>query len=214
MHQLFGRVQQFREAFSRGVHEERKRVARDLHDDVGAKLLTLVYAAETEQHADLARETLQELRDVIRGLEQTNYTLVTTLAELRRETERRCIPHELEMKWSMPEPLVDQPLQSRQHSNLQRIVREAVTNALRHSDADRLHVTVRQREAELLIQISNDKVRGTDGAKESPGRGMRNISSRAQELGGVAEWHTGEGALLGGYTVEVRIPVSEGKENE
>jgi signal transduction histidine kinase len=207
MHQLFSRIQSFRQAFHDGVHEERRRVARDLHDDVGAKLLTLVYSAETEHQADLARATLQELRDVIRGLEHTDYTLGTTLGELQRETQQRCEAHKVALQWHAPKRLHDCPFDARQHSNLQRMVREAVSNALRHSDATRLQIDIGQTQTELTLQVSNDNPRHDSGKSDKPGRGMRNIKSRAEELGGTAEWRQGSASLLGGYSVEIIIPL-------
>lgn len=214
VHQLFGRIQSFRQAFNDGVHEERRRVARDLHDDVGAKLLSLVYAADNEQQADLARETLQELRDVIRDLERAHYSLSATLDELQMETLRRCEPHRVTLQWQQPVRLHDYPMESRQHSNLQRIVREAVTNALRHSDATVLQIDITQSATQLTLQVSNDNHRSEHHKKDKPGRGMRNIRSRAEELNGTVEWRRGAASRLGGYTVEVAIPLGGLMEHE
>jgi signal transduction histidine kinase len=205
IHRIFCHIQAFREAFSLGVQEERQRLARDLHDDVGARLLSLVYAANEGTQADLARETLQELRAVIRDLEHKDYSLSATLTELRSETARRCRERGVKLQWQQPDPLHEHPLEARQHANLQRMVREAVSNALRHSDASRLQIIVQQEAEQLSLQISNDNVRFDDGTPHRPGRGMRNIRSRAEELGGHAEWLMGEAAPLGGYTVNITI---------
>lgn len=207
VHKLFSRVQHFREAFNDGVHEERRRVARDLHDDVGAKLLTLVYSADTEEQASLARETLQELRDVIRNLEQSDYLLGATLDELHRETARRCESHKVKLLWTQPERLKNYPLASRQHSNLQRMVREIVTNALRHSAADILQIEIDQGDKALSLAISNNNVDFNKTEKHKAGRGMRNIRSRAEELDGLAEWRLGEESVLNGYTVKITMPM-------
>jgi signal transduction histidine kinase len=209
IHQLFCRIQAFRDAFADGVQQERRRLARDLHDDVGARLLTLVYSAGDETQADLARETLSELRSVIRDLESRHNTLLKTLAELRAETARRSESHGVELEWRQDDALEDLPLEARQHANLKRILREAVSNALRHSQASRLQVDVGMDGVRLILQISNDDADKDGDEDPSPGRGIHNIRSRAEELGGGAAWWMGEESLLGGCTVRVELPVQE-----
>ncbi len=214
LHILFNRIQSFRQAFNDGVLEERRRLARDLHDDVGAKVLTLVYSAESEQQADVARETLQELRDVIRNLEHAHYSLSHSLGEMHRETLQRCNAREMKLLWNSTGNLSDCVLEPRQQSNLVRIVREAVTNALRHSDTDTLQIDIEQSPAQIRLYISNNHARLDEKTAHKPGRGMSNIQSRARELGGSAEWRLGEESLLGGYTVVITIPFGEQVENE
>ncbi|MCA1979081.1 MAG: histidine kinase, partial [Thiobacillus sp.] len=73
----------------RAVGEERERIYRDLHDDVGAKLLSLVYRAGTPEDASLARSALQDLRDVVSTVQPENLTLEALGADWRAECERR-----------------------------------------------------------------------------------------------------------------------------
>ena len=49
------------------TQKERKRIAADLHDDLGAKLLTIVHTSESERISTLAREALEEMRLSVRG---------------------------------------------------------------------------------------------------------------------------------------------------
>ncbi len=209
IHQLFCKIHEFRRAFASGVEVERQRVARDLHDDVGARLLTLVYSAADDRQADLARETLQELRSVIRNLEHKEHSLVAALTELRLETVRRCEVSEVALNWNQPAGLNEHPLEARTLSNLQRIVREAVSNALRHGRGKTMQIDVVLKAEQLQIQVSDDG-EGTTEAAPKEGRGMRNIRSRAAEVGGSARWHFGKEAMLGGYTVEITIPLQGG----
>ena len=53
------------ESREQAASQERERIYSDLHDDLGAKLLSLVYRAESPVQADLARAILQDLRDVV-----------------------------------------------------------------------------------------------------------------------------------------------------
>ena len=50
------------------TERERKRIAADPHDDLGAKLLTIVHTSESERISTLAREALEEMRLSVRGL--------------------------------------------------------------------------------------------------------------------------------------------------
>ncbi|MDH3354855.1 MAG: histidine kinase [Chromatiales bacterium] len=207
VHQLFCHIQKFRDAFADGVHEERRRLARDLHDDVGARLLSLVYSATNERNEDLARETLGELRTVIHDLEIKSYSLVLILSELRMETAERCEHHNVILKWHQTDKIDEYLLEARQHANLKRILRETVTNALRHSSASNLEIDVMVEDRCLTLKISNDNVHFDANSPHKPGRGMRNISSRVEELGGSVEWLMDKASLLGGYTVRILIPL-------
>ena len=73
-------AEESRGAYERGSTEERRRIARDLHDDVGAKLLSLVYRAGDRGSADLARSALQDLRDVVSHTQHEQLTLEEALA--------------------------------------------------------------------------------------------------------------------------------------
>src|SRR3546814_19745644 len=61
----------------------------DLHDDIGAKLTTLVHALEKPEHADLVRAVVQDFRDIVSRTQQDACTLLEALAQMREETEQR-----------------------------------------------------------------------------------------------------------------------------
>ena len=125
------------------------------------------------------------------------------------ETMSRCNAHDVELQWWQAQDLKDCVLDARQHANLKRIVREAVSNALRHSQTSTLRVEIEANLVHLTLQISNDSVETGQESASSSGRGTHNIRSRTEELGGAARWLVGEGARLGGYTVVVEIPLKE-----
>ena len=68
------------------TEKERKRIAADLHDDLGAKLLTIVHTSESERISTLAREALEEMRLSVRGLTGKPVRLADALADWRAET--------------------------------------------------------------------------------------------------------------------------------
>lgn len=90
---------------------ERERIYRDLHDDVGAKLLGLVISAQRAnlpREADLARSALQDLRDVVSRSAQPVTTLGDLVADWRAETEQRLNPLGIILDWRIP--LEDMPM--------------------------------------------------------------------------------------------------------
>ncbi len=71
------------------TEKERKRIAGDLHDDLGAKLLTIVHTSESERISTLAREALEEMRLSVRGLTGKAVRLADALADWRAEIVSR-----------------------------------------------------------------------------------------------------------------------------
>lgn len=180
---LFRHVHEFRHAFQEGVSNERQRVARDLHDDVGAQLLSLVYRAENEANADLARSTLHELRSVIHGLESPAYALSAAFGDWHVEIRARCKDAGIRLKWEQPQLRSEIILNARQRMNLRRIFREIVTNSIRHSRTNQLDVVMDVKDDHLHAMITDYGI-GFDPDKVQKGRGLRNMELRAQELGG------------------------------
>ena len=182
--------------------EERERIYRDLHDDIGAKLLSLAIRAKTPEEADIARSALQDLRDVVSRSSRPDAPLTDLLADWRAEIEGRCASAALRLVWNQPDDLPDRNLVAAEALNLGRILRESVSNVLRHAQAHSLVVGVHFAEGRYQISLEDDG----RGQPKAPGRGMRNMRARAAQLGGEIEWVWGER----GCRVEVRLPGASG----
>ncbi len=185
------------------VVQERERIYSDLHDDLGAKLLTLIYRAESPVQADLARAILQDLRDVVTRSRGTPGTLADVLADIRSEAMHRLAAVGLGLDWDDPGDLPDPLLDTGDALHLHRIVREAISNTIRHAQARHLRIRVRAREGELLLELTDD---GSGVSNEVPlGSGMRNMRNRADELEGSIDWLAG---TQGGAKVLLRMPLA------
>lgn len=183
--------------------QERERIYSDLHDDLGAKLLTLIYRAESPVQADLARAILQDLRDVVTRSRGTPGTLADVLADIRSEAMHRLAAVGLGLDWDDPGDLPDPLLDTGDALHLHRIVREAISNTIRHAQARHLRIRVRAREGELLLELTDD---GSGVSNEVPlGSGMRNMRNRADELEGSIDWLAG---TQGGAKVLLRMPLA------
>lgn len=186
------------------VAEERERIYRDLHDDVGAKLLSLVYRASRPEDADLARSALSDLREVVSRTGSDSFMIEDLAADWRSECEQRLREAGIEVQWRQVLPPEDLELSQPQALNLGRILREAVSNVIRHAEADQVQVVIEWRGHRLALEI-RDNGKGHRGNAAPPsGRGLRNMETRAARLGG--ELARGNGSQ-GGYGVRLTMPL-------
>lgn len=183
---------------------ERQRIYEALHDDLGAKLLDLVYGADTPEQADRAREALQILRDVVSQARRPPGPLSALLAALQDEVRQRLALLGWQLDWqqadTLPEPVLDQG----QVLQLSRIVREAVSNALRHSDGQALRVRIGHVAPELTVEITDFGRIDRAALAAASGLGLRSMRANAERLGADIDWQTG---TLGGTQVLLRLPL-------
>lgn len=204
--QLLQQALSYRNAYEEGMTAERSRVARDLHDDIGTRLLTLSHRAKDPQLSELARDALRDLRAVIANLDAPLASLVDTLADWRAEAEMRCEAAGLDLAWQ--QGIIDGAivLDARQQLNLLRTVREAISNAMRHAHPQQIQVDVNMPDTGLLsIRVSDDGAAIPPGQWQ-PGRGLNNMRSRIVELGGTFRI---EANPTGGSRVMLDVPLKE-----
>jgi signal transduction histidine kinase len=180
---------------AQALADERERIYADLHDDLGAKLLQLIHTANDPRQADLARAVLQDLRDVVTRSRGEPGTLGDVLADIRSEATQRLAAVKIALDWQEEDDLADPPLSQHQALHLFRIVREAISNTIRHAGATRLRVRVDATQERLTLELSDDGIgRGSAGR----GRGTHNMRERAKELDGNVTWRdaTGHGTKV------------------
>ena len=182
---------------------ERERIYSDLHDDVGAKLLDLIYRAENPENAALARSALKDLRDVVSRARGEPASLLEALSEMEAEARTRLGAAEILLNWRQDDDIVERRLDAAQHLHLFRIVREAISNVIRHAQAQSLSVRLAVVAQILRIEIKDDGVgMALDG--QGDGRGKSNMRKRADELAGHITWRDG---TLRGTRVLLSLPL-------
>ncbi|WP_106396815.1 sensor histidine kinase [Actinocorallia populi] len=195
-------------AEARLLLEERTRLARELHDALGHAVNVMVmqaavgrrvfaddpeFAREALGHVEtLGRGALQELDQVIQALspddEMPLMTDLPALAERVRAAGRELALDIAEVELS--------PGGSRA---LNRIVQEAVTNALRHTDTGVIRVSLEQAADGVRLEVGNE---GSGFAPPVPGRGLSNMRRRVLAEGG--EFHAGPSP--DGFLVRAVLP--------
>jgi signal transduction histidine kinase len=189
--------------YEKGVIEERKRIARDVHDNIGAQLLAALHHREPARKDEMIRETLADLRDMINNLTSRNLSLEETLAELRVETADRLAAAGIGLHWTC-DASGNVKLDPAATHALRSIVREAVSNVIRHARAENVRVKVFDETEKVLVEITDDGC-GFDPAADHGGNGLANIRARLQRLGGTLEWQN----TNPGMRLALRLPVGD-----
>jgi signal transduction histidine kinase len=204
--------------------EERRRLRRDLHDGLGATLAALNLEASAllrliRPDPDKAEALVDEFRHDIRNSIDDVRHLVHELrpptldqlglVEAVRTQARQCSQLDangdltLEVKVEAPESF--RPLPAAVEVAAYRIVQEALTNVVRHAQAQ--HCTVRLELAgELRLEVVDDGLGLADGRPQNNGLGLLSMRERAEELGGDCSI---EPAAGGGTRVLASLPLLE-----
>jgi two-component system, NarL family, sensor histidine kinase DesK len=151
--------------------------------------------AEIEDVERIARTSLSEVREAIAGYRTGN--LLAELDHAQSTLEGAGIVVERHCE-AVTMPVTQQRV-------LAMVLREAVTNVLRHAHAERCGITLRETGGVFQLEIRDDGRGGT----HQEGMGMRGIRERVAAIGGEVSWSTGLGTVL---TIVVPIAANAGSE--
>ena len=188
------------------TEKERKRIAGDLHDDLGAKLLTIVHTSESERISTLAREALEEMRLSVRGLTGKSMRLADALADWRAETVLRLGQASIEVDWRSPADETELLLPARGFVQTTRILREAVSNIIKHSGASHCKVrcTISDQQFGLTVQDNGKGIPMELDGKLDRGHGMSSMKHRAKQMQGQCLVESGPGY---GTVIRLTLPL-------
>src|SRR5690606_12853270 len=160
-------------AHERGVAEERGRIARDLHDTIGARLLSALHQPDREEKDGRIREAMADLRLIINNAVQSGETLEEALAELRQETAERLANVGVSLEWVSESE--DAPrLDYRILHTVRTVAREAVSNIIRHAEARNVRLSIVWSDGNLRMTVLDDG-KGFDSATCRRRHGLQNM---------------------------------------
>ncbi|MDO9203303.1 MAG: ATP-binding protein, partial [Hydrogenophaga sp.] len=200
------------QAQARGAQAERQRIAADLHDDLGAKLMTLVQMGGHGATAQLAREALHDMRQSVKGMAGQSVAAEEVLADWRAEGVSRLHAAGLKVQWDVNDPPPGCVWSARVQLQLSRLLREALSNVIRHSGARLCVVRIRAQADQVTLSVEDDgrgwpvhpPDDGLDARNPGTGLGLSNMERRARKLGGR---HLFDASPLGGARVWVQVPL-------
>jgi signal transduction histidine kinase len=201
----------------RSAEHALEKILMDLHDGIGGITTNISMLSEVAQKAsrpedvskalatisNLSREGMGEIRSLMYSLDQRDLNWSTLIVELKNRGVKTVEPHHIsfEMTTELEEGHT-QPV-SLLCLHLFRIYHEALTNVIKHSKAKEVMVNIQVKKDRLVLVIQDDGVGCSETVFSGKGRGVANIRSRAEEIGGFATITGDQGTCL-----FVEIPLS------
>ncbi|MFD2443115.1 sensor histidine kinase [Bacillus sp. CGMCC 1.16607] len=202
-------------AHTAAVMEERQRLARDLHDVVSQQLFALSMLSSAtlrliDKQPEKVKEQITEIADIaikaqgemralllhLRPVQLTEDSLCEGIIKLIKELKEKT---KLEFQASIDEI---EDLSTAAEEHLFRIIQEALSNILLHSEASKVKITLAEREHDIYLYIS-DNGRGFDPSKDRfASYGLKTMRERCEEIGGV--FNIRSKAMEGTY-IDIRI---------
>jgi two-component system NarL family sensor kinase len=213
------RQRQLLDATMQTQEQERRRIARDLHDEVGAMLALVklnvhqLMAESSNKKSGLkAKELLQEVVTSVRRISHDlmpvvleKMGLVEALAEMKRSLPAAS---EIEMLFTCNKP--DIRLEPKTELLLYRVVQELLNNTLKHADASQILVNLTFLEGDLRLEYIDNGIgfdyQGTlEHHGNDKGLGLMNLQARIELLNGRLNFYS---APKSGTKAEILIPIT------
>lgn len=202
---MLANAMESREAFERGVAEERERIARDIHDNIGVQLMGALHSRGLARKDMMIRETLTDLRDIINNASNPELSFDEMLADLRSQISEHLFAAGVKMEWQVESAETTVLPLSTAHT-MRSVIREAVQNALRHGQAKTIRIAIRQHEGTMEMSVCDDGG-GFDPGNVQAGNGLANMQARVTSLRGRFNVTSDKD----GTRLEVRFPVDTGR---
>jgi len=199
---------------SKVLNEERLRISREMHDDIGAGLTQITLMSEAaklhqqniqplEEIAGTSRKLVGSINEIIWSLNPENQSLGQLLAYLREQLNQLLEYSGINYDINFPENNEAVMLTNAQRRNLLLVTKEIVHNAIKHSKARNIKIRCKKEESSIVFDITDDGI-GFNGSGNGSGNGLRNIRRRIEELGGelLIQTNTGSGSQFN-YSIPV-----------
>jgi signal transduction histidine kinase len=209
----------------RELEQERLRIARDIHDDLGARVtqISLLSAmapdhpgfpqnarADFDRISRMSRDLVSALYETVWAVNPENDNLSALGNYLRQVTSQLCELAQLRCRLYIPALPRDVLVSSQTRHNITMAVKEAVHNAIKHASASEVTVRVTFAESWLTVSIQDNGC-GFQAAGLPSGNGLANMKRRLEDLGGncVVESQPGRGT-----SVHLRLMIGSAEPND
>lgn len=189
-------------------NKERQRISREMHDDLGGNLTSLIYSAHILKSQQPDNQQIAKIANIADDISETINEIVWSLNALQNKlsnwvfyTKGRLSEllenSDLDFKFEIPENLPERTLSDEQKRNLYLVVKEAVNNTIKHAKATTVSIKMNFEQG-IAIQIQDNGIGFNDSTKTKTGsgNGLSNMKSRMEEIDGKISWKNQNGTLV------------------
>jgi signal transduction histidine kinase len=203
----------------RALERERARIARDIHDDLGASLTRMSMlsqsarseiesqpqaAADLDQIYSTSRELTRAMDEIVWAVNPKHDTLDSLVTYLGRFAQNFLSAAGIRCRLDVPLHLPTLALSADVRHNVFLAFKEALHNTIKHAQATEVRVSLQLLSHGFALVVADNgrgfewqavKLRGTkgDGLRSAPGNGLLNMQKRLEEIEGLCEWETAPG---------------------
>jgi two-component system sensor histidine kinase UhpB len=180
--------------------QERLRIARDIHDDLGSGLSKINFLSELilqksaqdpeiHENTVAVRETatkmIGNMRDLIWALNPENTTLANLIARIREYSTDYLGEFPISVHYNFPDEVPNNAITKESHRDIFMVVKESTNNIVKHSLATRVEIEIKLDDSFFTLSIT-DNGRGID-PEHIPGNGLSNMRKRMAGLSGTVQ---------------------------
>jgi signal transduction histidine kinase/ligand-binding sensor domain-containing protein len=196
-HKLKQRLQELE--YQRKLNEERERISKDMHDEVGSSLTRIAILSELakkgipteyegkehiEDISDTSREVVDNIGEIIWAINPQNDSLENLIAYTRQYTSKYFEVTSTHCVFDLPEEVPATSLSAEFRRNIFLVIKEAVTNIVKHACASEVLIKIQLKNKRMIIEIQ-DNGRGFCMEERSQfGNGLSNMRKRVEQLEG------------------------------
>ncbi len=184
------------------IEKERGRIARDMHDQLGAGLTQISLLGEfarrdesgsgkakahVEKICDLTRELAQTVDEIVWTVNPRNDALNKFAAYLASYAEDYFHATNIRCRLDIPSGLPSLPLSAEVRHSVFLVIKEGLNNIVKHANASVVWIRLALEDSDLVIRIEDDGVGFSIEEGDHNGNGIRNMNERLRELGGILE---------------------------
>jgi signal transduction histidine kinase len=185
------------------LQEQRLRISRDLHDNIGAQLTFIISSLDNLKYgftianekleekltsiSGFAKETIYELRDTIWAMNKDEITFEDLKSRITNFIENAKLASQgIGFEFGYDENLKADIFSSVEGMNVYRIIQETINNSMKHAQASKIEVAVFKENDIFRITIK-DNGKGFNEEEILSGNGINNLKKRAKEINGEIE---------------------------